>query len=150
MGGLEMEINDILTKDKPIIVDGSMTIIKAMSHLRSSPSSALIVAPRAKNDAFGIVTTRDVVFRGLAKGLDPNTTPISKIMTKPVLILNNLHLDLKYAALAMANAEVEHVLIFEGGEMVGELSLYDVLVAKWTECSRKAMDDMVSDMGGGC
>jgi signal-transduction protein with cAMP-binding, CBS, and nucleotidyltransferase domain len=145
-----MEINDVITKDKPVIVDGDMTIINAMTRLRTSPSTALIVKPEAKNDAFGIVTIRDIVFRGLAKGLDPSTTPISKIMTKPVLVLNNLHLDLRYAALAMANADVEHVLIFEGKDMVGELSLYDVLIAKLQECSRQTLDNIVSDVGGGC
>jgi signal-transduction protein with cAMP-binding, CBS, and nucleotidyltransferase domain len=145
-----MEINDVVTKDKPMIVDRNTTIVDAMAHLRSSPASALIIRPESKNDAFGIVTTRDVVFRGLAKGLDPETTPVSKVMTKPVLILNNLHLDLRYAALAMANAEVEHVLIFDGEEMVGELSLHDVLVACWKESSRKTLDGIVSDVGGGC
>ena len=145
-----MEINDIVTKDKPIIVKDDMPMVDAMAHLRTSPSSALIVEPREKSDAFGIVTTRDIVFRGLAKGLDPESTPVSKVMTKPVLILNNLHLDLRYAALAMANAEVEHVLVFDGELMVGELGLHDVLVATWKECSRRQLDYMVSDVGGGC
>ena len=145
-----MEINDVVTKDKPIIVKGDMKLIDAMSHLRSSPSSALIVEPEEKSDAYGIVTTRDIVFHGLAKGMNPESTPVSKVMTKPVLVLNNLHLDLRYAALAMANAEVEHVLVFDGEHMIGELGLHDVLVATWRECSRKQLDHMVSDVGGGC
>lgn len=145
-----MEIRDVVTKDKPRIVRGDLTIVNAMAQLRSSPASALIVSPEEKSDAYGIVTTRDIVYRGLAKGMDPVNTPISKIMTKPVLILNNLHLDLRYAAMAMANAEVDHVLIFDGEHMVGELSLYDVLLASWKECTRQTLDGMVSDVGGGC
>lgn len=145
-----MEINDIVTKDKPKIVSGDMLLVDAMSQFRTSPGSALIVEPKEKSDAYGIVTTRDIVFRGLAKGMDPESTPVSRVMTKPVLILNNLHLDLRYAALAMANAEVEHVLVFDGEHMVGELGLHDVLVASWKECSRKQLDHMVSDVGGGC
>ncbi|UCC92856.1 MAG: CBS domain-containing protein [Thermoplasmata archaeon] len=145
-----MEINEVVTKDKPKIVRGDMPLVDAMSQLRSSPSSALVVEPEEKSDAYGIVTTRDIVFRGLARGVDPTTTPVSKVMTKPVLILNNLHLDLRYAALAMANAEVEHVLVFDGEHMVGELGLHDVLVARWKECSRQQLDRMVSDVGGGC
>ena len=145
-----MEINDIVTKDKPKIVRGDMMLVDAMSQLRSSPSAALIVEPEERSDAYGIVTTRDIVFRGLAQGVDPVTTPVSRVMTKPVLILNNLNLDLRYAALAMANAEVEHVLVFDGERMVGELGLHDVLLATWKECSRKQLDHMVSDVGGGC
>jgi signal-transduction protein with cAMP-binding, CBS, and nucleotidyltransferase domain len=145
-----LEINDVITKDKPMCVNGDMRIVDAMAQLRSSPSSALIVRPEAKSDTFGIVTTRDIVYRGLAKGLDVNTTPVSRVMTKPVLILNNLHLDLRYAAKAMANAEVDHVLIFDGKDLVGKLSLFDVLVASWNECSRQRLDSIVSDMGGGC
>lgn len=145
-----MEINDIITKDKPKIVSGEMLISDAMSQLRSSPSSALIVRPKDTSDTFGIVTIRDIVFRCLANGDDPDKTEISKIMTKPPLILNNLNLDLRYAALAMANAEVDHVLVFDGEEMVGKLSLFDVLIAAWKENSRKHLDRMVSDVGGGC
>jgi signal-transduction protein with cAMP-binding, CBS, and nucleotidyltransferase domain len=133
-----------------MIVSGDMKIVDAMAQLRSSPSSALIVKPEEKSDTFGIVTTRDIVYRGLAKGMDVDTTPISQIMTKPVLILNNLHLDMRYAAMAMANAEVDHVLIFDGEEMVGKLSLFDVLVASWSECSRRQLDNIVADVGGGC
>ena len=145
-----MEINDIVTKDKPKIVRGDIPLVDAMSQLRSSPSAALIVEPEERSDAYGIVTTRDIVFRGLAQGVDPMTTPVSRVMTKPVLILNNLNLDLRYAALAMANAEVEHVLVFDGERMVGELGLHDVLLATWKECSRRQLDHMVSDVGGGC
>jgi signal-transduction protein with cAMP-binding, CBS, and nucleotidyltransferase domain len=145
-----MEIVDVITKDKPIIVSGELSISDAMSQLRSSPNNALIVRPTSKNDTYGIVTIRDIVFRCLAKGVDPGKTNISKIMTKPVLILNNLHLDLRYAAKAMANAEVDHVLVFDGEEMVGKLGLYDVLIAAWKESSRRHLDHMVSDVGGGC
>ena len=145
-----MEINDVITKDVPKIVEGKLTIMDAMAQLRSSPTSALIVKPEERSDTFGIVTMRDIVYRGLARGLDPDKTPVSKIMTKPVLILNNLHLDMRYAAMAMANAEVDHVLIFDGEHMVGELSLFDVLVASWKECTRQQLDTMVSDVGGGC
>jgi hypothetical protein len=84
------------------------------------------------------------------KGMVVETTPISRVMTKTVLILNNLQLDLRYAALYMANAEVEHVLVFDGEHMVGELGLHDVLLATWKGCSRKQLDHMVSDVGGGC
>lgn len=145
-----MEINDVLRKDKLKIVKASMTMVEAMAQLRSSPGSALVVGPDTPSDAYGIVTIRDVVYRGLAKGHDPKVTPISKVMTKPVLILNNLHLDLRYVAMAMANAEVDHVLIFDREHMVGSLSLYDVLVSTWKECSRERLNDMVADVGGGC
>lgn len=145
-----MEINDVMTKDKPAIVSETMKIVEAMAKLRSSPASALVVEPNHKGDAYGIVTVRDIIYKGLAKGLDPNETPISKIMTKPVLVLNNLDLDIRYAAMAMANAEVEHVLIFDKEHMVGELSLFDVLVASWRESSRQRLDTIVNDMGGGC
>jgi signal-transduction protein with cAMP-binding, CBS, and nucleotidyltransferase domain len=145
-----MEINDIVTQDEPKIIDGDMMLFDAMEKLRSSPGSALLIKPVEKSDTFGIVTTRDIVFRGLAKGMDPGTTPVSRIMTKPVLILNNLHLDVRYAAMAMANAEVDHILIFDGDRMVGELSLHDVLMATWKECSRKTLNSMVTDVGGGC
>jgi signal-transduction protein with cAMP-binding, CBS, and nucleotidyltransferase domain len=145
-----LEINDIITKDKPRVVKGTMKMVDAMAELRSSPGSVLIVRPESKSDTYGIVSTREIVFKGLAKGLDPHKTQVSQVMTKPVLILNNLHLDLRYVAMAMANAEVDHVLIFDGGEMVGGLSLNDVLIGAWRECSRKYLDALVSDVGGGC
>ena len=145
-----MEINDVIMKEKPRIVEPSMTLTEAMSILQSSPGSSLVVAPKDKSDTYGMVTIRDLVFKGIAKGLDPESTEISKVMTKPVLILNNIHLDIKYAAMAMANAGVDNVLIFDGEEMVGKLSTLDILVASWHECRVKGLNELVSDVGGGC
>jgi CBS domain-containing protein len=145
-----MEICDILMKDASRVIDPQTPIMNAMSMLQTSSVSCLIVPPVDRSDTYGLITIRDIVFKGIARGLNPTDTPVSHVMVKPVLILNNLHLEVKYAAKAMANADVDKVLNFDGEVLVGKLSIYDVMLACWKEGMRKDMDDKLGDLSGGC
>jgi len=145
-----MEICDVLMKDAPRIVDPDTPIVTAMAMLQTSPASCLIVPPVDRSDTYGLITIRDIVFKGIAKGLNPKDTPVSHVMVKPVLILNNIHLDLRYAAKAMANASVDNILIFDGEELVGKLSIFDIMLACWKESMRKGLDSSIEDISGGC
>ena len=54
-----------------------MTAVQAMSE--KNYGAAVVISPDRK--PIGIVTERDFMRRLLSKGLDPNTTPVSAIMT---------------------------------------------------------------------
>jgi CBS domain-containing protein len=47
---------------------------------RTNSSSVLIID--ASNTMLGIVTERDMIYRVLAKALDPSITPVSEVMTR--------------------------------------------------------------------
>ena len=49
--------------------------------------SCLLV--KANEESVGIITTSDLVKRVMAKGLDPKTTKVDFIMSKPLITINH-------------------------------------------------------------
>ena len=76
--------------------------------------------------AVGIVTDRDIVVRCMAKGLDPDRTPLIKVMTRPVRTVHENH-PLEEAVQEMARGVRRLVVTGEGNRPVGIISLDDVL-----------------------
>jgi len=73
-------VPDIVQPTDVASVTAEDTVIAAATLMRDRKIAALIVVDSA-GKLSGIVTERDVVFRGTAGGLDPNTTKIAEIMT---------------------------------------------------------------------
>ncbi|HYL22740.1 MAG TPA: CBS domain-containing protein [Gemmatimonadales bacterium] len=78
-------------------------------------------------EAIGIVTDRDVTVRCVAVDLDPNTTPVSKIMTQPPRTVDQ-GASIEDAILQMAKTASRRLVVTgERNQLVGILSLDDVL-----------------------
>jgi CBS domain-containing protein len=78
---------DIMTKDVATI-RGSATVAEATKLMRERAWRALIVDRRHDQDAYGIVTETDIVYRVAALGKDPHTVRVYQIMTKPCISIN--------------------------------------------------------------
>jgi CBS domain-containing protein len=77
--------------------------------------------------AVGIVTDRDVALRCVAGRLDPSETPISELMSAPVHSVDQ-HAPLEEAIARMADLGVRRLVVTgEENNVVGVLSLDDVL-----------------------
>jgi CBS domain-containing protein len=78
----------------------------------------------------GIVTERDIV-AALAEGADPSTTMVAEYMTdRPVTVAPDD--DLAVAAQRMAELGVRHLPVVDGHQLVGVLSIRDLLVEQAT------------------
>jgi signal-transduction protein with cAMP-binding, CBS, and nucleotidyltransferase domain len=81
----------------------------------------------AKRKVIGVVTDRDLVIRGLAKGLDPKSTAAALIMTSPALtcIADG---DLGEAQELMAHERRSRIVVTaEDGTVDGVLSVADII-----------------------
>jgi len=75
----------------------------------------------------GILTDRDIVLRCVARGLDPETTTIATIMSKPVQTVDE-YTPIEGAAAKMARAGTRRLVVTgPEGRLVGVLSLDDLL-----------------------
>jgi CBS domain-containing protein len=75
----------------------------------------------------GIVTDRDIALRCVAAKLDPDTTPVSAIMTKPVRAVDE-DMPIDDVITRMAEAAARRLVVTgKDGHLVGILSLDDVL-----------------------
>ncbi len=125
---------------KKLIRDLMMADIKAIDQSKSVQDAAKIMAKNnigalvckdKEGNTVGIFTERDVLKKVVAKGASVNE-PVSNFMTKD-LITAQLHDDVDKIPEMMLKGSFRHVPIMDGFELVGILSIKDIvryLIAK--------------------
>ena len=89
--------------------------------------AAVVLDPEAPGP--GVITERDVL-RAVAEGKDPDREIVGSYLTSE-LTLASPDWSLEQAAAAMVRGGFRHLLVVDGGEMAGILSMRDI-VRCWT------------------
>ncbi len=89
--------------------------------------AAVVVDPEAQGP--GVITERDVL-RCVGAGQDPDTELVSDYLTAD-LVFASPDWSLERAAAAMVRGGFRHLVVVESGELVGMLSMRDI-VRCWT------------------
>ncbi len=118
---------DVMTKDV-VCIDGSATVAKAIGLMREKRVSCLIVEHRSQEDAYGILTRKDVVNKVVDPGKDPAKVKVFEIMTKPLIMISP-GLALKYCARLLHHAGIRRAPVFDGKKIIGMLSNTDIFNA---------------------
>ena len=132
------------------MIDTDASVTDAIQRMVNRNVGSLIVRRTDPSEPYGIVTRQDVLFKVIAAGLEPDQTMVKDIMTSPVVILNNINLDVRYAARAMANAGVTNIVVFDAGDVYGFLSSTDIINAMAKELVRRSLNTQSDDVSGGC
>jgi CBS domain-containing protein len=106
------------------------SVLKAIQIMERRHVGAL-VALRGKQ-VVGIVSERDCVRKAMLKGRSSKTTPVSAIMTKNVIYVAPERTVDECMAL-MTEKRVRHLPVFESGQLVGVVSIGDVVRAAIAE-----------------
>ena len=115
-------------KKNIVTIDGKETVAEAIKMMREKHVSSLLVNRRGKEDAWGIVTRKDVVNKIVDPGKNPKEVKVFEIMTKPLLMVSP-GLALKYCARLFHNAGVRRAPVFDGKDVIGILSNTDIFNA---------------------
>ena len=99
----------------------------AASMVRRSVGAAVVLDPDAPGP--GVITERDVL-RSLGNGEDPDTELVADHLTSK-LTFAAPDWSLEQAAAAMVRGRFRHLIVVDGGELVGILSMRDI-VRCWT------------------
>ena len=118
---------DVMTKDV-LCIDGTATVAEAIKLMKKKKVSSLFVNRRSQEDAWGIVTRKDVVNKIVDPGKDPAEVRVFEIMSKP-LIMVSPGLALKYCARLFHAAGIRRAPVFDGKEIIGILSNTDIFNA---------------------
>ncbi len=112
------------------IMSGSLTtcapqdsVAQAARLMRDHNIGDVLVAD--KGTLVGIVTDRDIALRVTAKGLDPDQTPVSKVMSERVLT-GQPDWNLDQIAQRMGKYQIHRLPIVENGIPVGIVSFSDI------------------------
>ncbi len=117
-------VPDIVQPTEVAGVAADVLITDAAKLMCDKKIAALIVTD-ADGKLIGIVTERDVVFRGVAKGLDPNVSTIADIMTAnpDTLSPNDSAAD---ALELMQTRNYRHLPVVDNGNCIAVVSIRDL------------------------
>jgi CBS domain-containing protein len=115
---------DIMTQEVATI-RGSASVADAIQMMRDKGYRALMVDRRHEQDAYGIVTATDIVYKVAALGQDPKTIRVYQIMTKPCISINP-DLGVEYVARLFAAHGLRIAPVIQHS-LLGVISETDIL-----------------------
>ena len=122
-----MVIKDIMT-DPAIVLPSETTVFDAANVMRENNIGSV---PVVDEDGClrGIVTDRDIVIRSIARGLSPDTTKISDIMSENVSVVPP-DADIDEVADIMSRDQVRRIPVVENNKVLGVVALGDVALCQ--------------------
>lgn len=124
-----MELRDVAGRSSPVKVASSATAGDALMSMIENKTDYLLVDRSGPHDAYGIVTRWDLVAEGIAKGRDLTSTPVLELARKPLVVMNNLDLDIRWVAKKMANEGISRIAVFDKEQFLGFISDVDIMRA---------------------
>jgi len=118
---------DLMSRDV-VTIDGSATVADAIQKMKDQEVRCLIVERRSPDDAYGIVTQRDICYKVVAYEKDPEAVAVHEIMSKPLVVVNK-DLDIRHVARLMANQGLSRAPVIFEGRVQGIVSVSDILDA---------------------
>ena len=125
-----MNIADICTREL-VTVDKDASLQQAATLMRQHHVGTLVVVASSADgvQAVGIVTDRDVVIEGVARGLDVTQTPVGRLAENKLAVVRE-SASVEEAIATMRKRGVRRLLVAnDGGQLAGIVSLDDVLDA---------------------
>jgi CBS domain-containing protein len=122
-----MKIRDLMTPDVETCTpdDTLQQAAQIMSDL--DVGIVPIVSGDGSQRLEGVLTDRDIVIRGVAKGMDVNTTKCSECYTEQVVAVSP-DTDAHEAAKIMATNQIRRLPVVEEGRLVGICAIGDMAV----------------------
>ena len=120
-----MQVQEFM-KTKIASVDADRSVYDAVEKMIDRRIRSLLVNFPGKDSNHGIITARDVVFKVLAKRLNPKDIKVSEIAATPVVCFDK-NADICEAAALMEKKKIARVFICNGNEIIGVISLIDIM-----------------------
>jgi CBS domain-containing protein len=132
--------------DRPVFFVSPDTTLRETARLMADKKVGA-VAVLADDALVGIVSERDIVFKGTAAGLASDTTTAAEVMT-PDPVTVDIEDKLSDALAAKLGDAFRHLPVMEAGRLVGLLSFRDIpaeyvmMFERFREMSASHADDL--------
>jgi CBS domain-containing protein len=123
---IELRLEDVVVR-KVVTISPEVSARDATGLMEEKSTSSLVVIVEGRIE--GILTSRDVIQRVVAKGLDPNGVTVGEIATQPVIVLKP-ETFLGEAIKVMLQRRIKKIPLMSGdggGRLVGLVSLSDII-----------------------
>jgi len=136
---------DILTEKggHMVTITSDATVFQALTVMTQNKVGSIVILDEEK--IVGIWTERDLMFRALEEGFDPKTARLRDNMSEH-LISANVEDPVYKLYDKFLGRRIRHLLIEEGGDFIGLLSVGDVMKASLQEMHEELaeLNNMVS------
>jgi len=136
-------LKDVVKTFELPMIQRDATVAAAIKVMMENNRWSLLVPRRNKSDAYGIVTKKDLIAKVVAEGKDPTRVKVKDVMSKPLVILTNLSLDLRWVAKAMANSGVSTIVVFDKGDFYGYVTESCILEGMYNALRRAKLEQGV-------
>lgn len=140
MTEIDQTLRSIIKTFKMPIIKATAPVSEAIIEMIDNDVYALLVPRKDKHDAYGIVTKKDIIRKVIAGGKDPRKAKVGDIMSKPLILLTNLNLDVRWVAKAMTSSEVSVIAVFDSGDFYGFVTDNCVIEGIYHASQRKKLD----------
>ena len=120
-----MKVQELMTT-KIECVDADRSVYDAIEKMVDRRIRALMVRFSEENLKHGIITARDIVFKVLAKGLNPNDVKVGEIASKPVACIDK-NAAMNEVASLMEKKKIARIFVCEGEKIIGVIALMDLM-----------------------
>jgi CBS domain-containing protein len=121
------------------------TVFEALQLMADRKVGALAVVDHG--DVVGIFSERDYARKIILHGKSSKDTDVAEVMTQPVTAESGMSID--DCMRLMTGERARHVLVIDGGELTGIISLGDLV--NWTiAAQRNAIGQLSSYISGSC
>lgn len=121
-----MKVKDIMTKNVASIKPDS-TVSDAAKLMQQHNVGSVPVCDQT--GVVGMVTDRDIVVRSVVMGTDPQSTPVSNIMTTDVATVTS-NTDASLLGDIMSKNQIRRIPVVDNNTLVGIVSLGDLAADK--------------------
>lgn len=120
-----MLVKDIM-QTEVVTISPLATIREAMAKMRRHKVKSLVVERRDQHDAYGMITYSAILRTIVAEEGDIDLVNVYDVCIKPALIVPQV-MDVKYVARMMISQFTRRVVVLEGGELVGLVTMNDIV-----------------------
>lgn len=119
-----LKVRDVMEQNKLLTAPPATSVRAAAGQMEGRKVGAVLVVEQGR--LLGIFTERDVVFRVIARGLDPETTRLADVMTAPPRVVDP-DKSFGFALLTMHEYGFRHMPVVDHGNLVGIVSARNAL-----------------------
>jgi signal-transduction protein with cAMP-binding, CBS, and nucleotidyltransferase domain len=116
----------MIPREKVITISSLETVRNCLKIMQAKKVKSIIVEKDNAHDAYGIVTYTNILNAIFSQEGDMDLLNVYDIATKPIIQVSS-ELNIRYAAQMMTNNNVNRLLVTGNGELLGLLSMNDIV-----------------------
>jgi CBS domain-containing protein len=134
-----MKLTEFMTT-KIEYIESDATVYDVVEKMVDRRIRSLVVRDPKEKDGHGVITARDVVFKVLAKGIDPSRMRAEELASKPLFCIDH-EAALVDALQVMEQHNIGRVFVCREGHIAGVVALLDIM---WAVLILRARGEHVS------